>query len=298
MLLSTQTEFLGKRFGIEKTIEILAKAGFDAIDFSQFDLKDEACPFTGDDYRIYVKKLTEAAKANDVTFNQSHAPFPSAKNEDAAFNQMIFDRIVRSIEIAGLLGAKSIVVHPMQHLPYLSHRPELREANLEFYSALAPYAKAAGVKICLENMWQRDPESRQIVCSTCSTPADFIDYLDMLADDCFTACLDLGHCGLYGIPAEEMILELGNRITALHIHDNNNLDDQHTMPYLGKMNWDAILTALCKIGYAGDFTLEADGFYKKFPVSMAADCARFLAIGARQLMRRLEETKAEVGAEG
>ena len=65
MLLSTQTEFLGKRFGIEKTIEILAKAGFDAIDYSQFELKEDTCPFAGDDFRKYVKKLTIPVSRND-----------------------------------------------------------------------------------------------------------------------------------------------------------------------------------------------------------------------------------------
>lgn len=291
MLLSTQTEVLASKFGNEKAIEIIARAGFDAIDFSQFDLKNDDCQLAGSDYLEYVKKLTIIAKKNNIVFNQSHAPFPSSSADNAVYNEKIFDRIVRAIEIAGLLGAKCIVVHPMHHLPYLAHKEELRKQNLAFYRALIPYAKSVNIKICLENMWQRDHETRQIIYSTCSTAEDFLEYLDMLQDDVFTACLDLGHCGLYGIPAEQMILELGNRITALHIHDNDNVSDLHTMPYLGKMNWDAILDALVKIGYAGDFTLEADGFYKRFPTAMAENCAGFLAICSRNMIRRLNELK-------
>ena len=34
MLLTTTTEFLYKKYGIDKTIEMIAEAGFDAIDFS------------------------------------------------------------------------------------------------------------------------------------------------------------------------------------------------------------------------------------------------------------------------
>ena len=36
MILSTQTDLLALSFGYEKTIEIIAEAGFDAIDFRFF----------------------------------------------------------------------------------------------------------------------------------------------------------------------------------------------------------------------------------------------------------------------
>ena len=38
MLLVTQTHVLDKRFGMKKTIELLAEAGFDGIDLSMFEM--------------------------------------------------------------------------------------------------------------------------------------------------------------------------------------------------------------------------------------------------------------------
>ena len=206
---------------------------------------------------------------------------------------MIFERIVRSIEISGVVGAKCIVVHPMHHLPYADNADLLKEMNMEFYRSLAPYAKSFGVKIALENMWQRDSETKQIVVSACSRTKEFADWIDTLNDGCFTACLDLGHCGLYGYDAAEMIKGLGERLGALHVHDNDYQSDSHTAPYLGKMHWDTICDALAKIGYKGDFTLEADNFFNPFGEELAPSAARFLHDIGRNLINRIEKAQGQ-----
>ena len=285
MILSTQTDYLSRNFGYEKTIEIIADAGFDAIDLTMFEMKLDTSRFLEEDYREFAGKLKTLAEGRGLYFNQAHAPFPCSKS-DEAYNKMIFERIVRSIEIAGIVGAKCIVVHPMHHLRYTEHTEELKEMNMQFYKKLAPYAKNAGVKIALENMWQRNDE-KKIVVSACSRTKDFVDWIDTLNDDCFTACLDLGHCGLYGYDAAEMIKGLGKRLGALHVHDNDYQGDRHSAPYLGKMHWDTICEALANVGYSGDITLEADNFYNHFPKELAPEVAKFLCAIGRNLIERI-----------
>ncbi len=290
MILTTQTDYLARKFGHERAIEIIADAGFDAIDLSMFDMKNEDSVFMQDDYREYAKKLRSLAEGRGLSFRQAHAPFPCSK-EDTEYNAMIFPRIVRSIEIAGIVGAKCIVVHPMHHLRYVEHSEELKEMNMDFYRRLAPYAKEAGIKIALENMWQRNPETKEIVVSACSRTKDFVDWIDTLNDDCFTACLDLGHSGLYGFDAAEQIKGLGHRLGALHVHDNDYQADAHTAPYLGKMHWDTICEALAAIGYAGDFTLEADNFFNHFPETLAPNAAKFMQDIGRDLIDRIKAAR-------
>ena len=287
MILSTQTDYLGRKFGEERAIEIIAEAGFDAVDLSMFGMKDDSSVFLKNNYKEFAEKLKETAQSKGVFFNQAHAPFPSSKN-DNEYNLKIFDRIVQSIEIAGIVGVKSIVVHPMHHLPYADNSDVLKSMNIEYYRGLAPYAKAAGVKIALENMWQRNSE-KQIVISACSRTQDFVDLIDTLDDDCFTACLDLGHCGLYGYDAAEMIKGLGTRLGALHVHDNDYQSDSHTAPYLGKMHWDTICNALAYVGYKGELTLEADNFYNHFGEDLGLDAAKFLCAIGRNLITRIEK---------
>jgi len=290
MLLSTQTDYLARKFGHERAIEIIADSGFDAIDLSLFDMKKDDSVFMQDDYREYVIKLKSLAEGRGLFFNQAHAPFPCSK-DDETYNAMIFDRIVRSIEIAGLIGAKCIIVHPMHHLPYAEHAEELKAMNMEFYRRLAPHAKKAGVKIALENMWQRNPETKEIIVSACSRTKEFADWIDTLNDDCFTACLDLGHCGLYGFDAAESIKGLGHRLGALHVHDNDYQSDAHTAPYLGKMHWDTICDALAKSGYSGELTLEADNFFNHFEENFSPEAAKFLHAIGRDLIKRIELAK-------
>ena len=294
MILSTQTDYLGRKFGIEKAIDIIADAGFDAIDLSLFDMKNEDSVFCQENYVELAKKLKLQAQSRGLYFNQAHAPFPCSKNDDD-YNKMIYSRILQSIEIAGIAQVKCIVIHPMHHLPYIENAEQLKEMNMDFYRSLAPYAKAAGVKIALENMWQRNPETKEIIVSACSRTKEFADWIDTLNDDCFTACLDLGHCGLYGFDAAETINGLGNRLGALHIHDNDYQSDSHTAPYLGKMHWDTICEALAKIEYKGDLTLEADNFFNYFPEELASSASKFMHDIGRNLIKRIENNKTTQG---
>jgi sugar phosphate isomerase/epimerase len=52
---------------------------------------------------------------------------------------------------------------------------------------------------------------------------------------------------------------------ALHVHDNDYIDDRHTLPGLGRMDWEEIMKALAEIDYDGDFTYEADNFLVNIP---------------------------------
>lgn len=293
MILSTQTDYLGRKFGEDRAIDMIADAGFDAVDLSLFCLKNDGSIWDGD-YKKVASDLKKKAESRGVFFNQAHAPFPCSKLDDA-YNEIIFERLVRSIEIAGIVGVKCIVVHPLHHLPYLENAEKLKEMNMEFYRSLAPYAKTAGVKIALENMWQRNSETKEIIVSACSRTKEFVDWIDTLNDDCFTACLDLGHCGLYGYDAAETIKGLGDRLGALHVHDNDYQTDAHTAPYLGKMHWDTICDALATVGYQGDLTLEADNFYNPFGEELASSAAKFLHDIGRNLINRIELIKASQG---
>ena len=209
MKLSMPTEMLRIRFGDVKSIEIIAEAGFDAYDYSMFFMQNENDILNMDDYKSHIEKLKETAKKCGISCNQAHAPFPSSK-DDETYNKIIFDKILRSIEIAGALGAKCIIVHPKQHLKYMYNKEALYEMNMEFYNSLIPYAKNAGVKIAIENMFGWDA-NREVICdSVCSHAEEFCRYADDLNSPWITVCLDIGHCAVVGDDPANMIFKLGN----------------------------------------------------------------------------------------
>lgn len=153
MLLSTTTEFSARKISEKDAIELIAKAGFSAYDISLFELtRNDEYHFNRDDYVKSAKELRAFADSLGIVCNQSHAPFPSSVG-DKEKDKEIYEKIIRAMEIASILGAKIIVVHPKQHLNYAEHPEELFEMNVEFYKSLIPYCEKFGIKVACENMW-------------------------------------------------------------------------------------------------------------------------------------------------
>ena len=112
MVLSTQTEVGSNRLGDEKCVRMICEAGFDALDYSMFCMQaDDNIP-NQPAYLEHVFEVKKIVEGYGKYFNQAHAPFPSFKVGEDTYNTVILEKIKRSIEIAGTLGAKNIVIHP------------------------------------------------------------------------------------------------------------------------------------------------------------------------------------------
>ena len=282
MILSTQTDVTASRYGLTKAVEMIAAAGFDAVDLSMFENKENEWMFK-DGFEKGINEAMKAADACGVYFNQAHAPFPSYRVGDEEYNKKIRPMLIRSIEIAGMAGVKNIVVHPVVF-------PEnQKENNLKMYNELLPHAKKAGVKIALENMWGRDPRRGCIMPNVCSVASELADYVDSLDEEWFTVCLDIGHVGLVGEYEGDFIRELGGkRLTCLHMHDNDYVHDSHTAPMTMRLPWGEICKALADIEYKGDFTLEADNFLRPLPDGFYATGLKFMSEAGRYLIGLIE----------
>ena len=287
MLLSSSIGPFLKYYSVEEAIDLMSKAGFDAIDFAFFDEKFYGVETDGADFKSYFQTLKAMAEEKGMCFNQAHAPIPSSR-PDEDWTARMFENIVRSIRNSSYLGIPHIVVHPVQHISYWKEgSPErLFEMNMDFYGRLKPYSEEYGVKIALENMWHY--RSRQITHSVCSRAEEFNKYLDTLNSDCFVGCLDIGHATLVCENAEDMIRKMGkDRLQALHVHDVDGIKDLHTLPYYGITDWDQIAKALKEIGYEGDFTFEVDGFFNPLPKELFAAAAGQMVATGRHIMNKI-----------
>ncbi len=274
MRISTEIgRLLNKGISLKECITLLADAGFDCIDLS-FDgkISEEAL----DDWHKNAEEYVAYAKDLGICFNQAHAPFPTSFGDDK--NEWRFQNTVRCMEIAAKFGVENIVVHPNQHLEYRFHIEELREMNCNFYKALEPYAKKFGIKIAIENMWRYDINRKNYIThSTCSKAEEFNEYVDMLQSDSFVACLDLGHIGLVNDDIPKFIRTMGSRIKCLHIHDVDYVHDLHTLPGMGKLDYNEIFATLKEIGYNGDLTLESGNFINGFEKDFLPTALKFMA---------------------
>ena len=260
MLYSTQTHVAVDRLGPIDGVKALIKAGYPALDYSFFwGVDNPKVPELS-----LMRELRAIADEAGVIFNQAHAPFGGGREKYTTLTLPLLPEVFRC---AGVLGVRQIIVHPIQDGPFPGHEKELFDLNVGFYRDLAPYAKENGLKIALENMWQKHPVSGYIRDDVLAPPEQLAALYDTLDDpDAFTVCLDIGHVTLCGREPEDAIKTLGHdRLGALHVHDTDYKADLHTLPGMSRINWKKVTDALGAIDYKGEFTLEADFFYNHFP---------------------------------
>lgn len=291
MDLSLNIRRLARDHGIKKTAELAKAAGFDALDcFIELDRDD--CPFHAENFRSIAEDMRRTSAAEGMRFNQTHAPFrfPAKRWEDEDH----FDVFVKSLEISALLGAELCVIHPLHHMEYLGHEEEIFELNMKYYRKLIPYCKEFGVKVGIENMWQKHRIRKNISFDTCSTVREFVRYIDTLDSDCMKACLDIGHVVLPDNPDSpaDFIRALGHdRLAALHVHDNDYTNDSHLIPYMGKLDWDSITKALGEINYAGDLTYELSDATFAIPEQLVKSVLNYAGAVGKYLVKKTEDNR-------
>ncbi len=253
MKISTEIASIAKHVGEERAVELVAKAGFDAFDFSMFAMAqydwENKCviasghPLQSKDYLVFARRLKQIAFDNGIVCNQSHAPFPVAVKEIRSY-------LKRAIECTAEAGGSICIIHPDNN--------KSAKENAEMYLELLPFAKEHGVKIATENMWNwENDEARP---AACSDEESFLAHLNAVNNPYFVACLDIGHAQMRGLhtSAPKMIRALGSHLQALHIHDNDCHYDSHQLPFTMNIDFQAVVDALKEIGYTGYLTLEAD----------------------------------------
>ena len=285
MKASTEICSSAKILGEEKAIELIAKAGFDAWDFSMFEMAridwrtytviDKPHPLNGNDYVAFAKKLRKIGEDNGIHCNQSHAPFPSLVPGVKSY-------LKRAIECTALAGGKICIIHPDNN--------QSAEQNAELYFELLPFAKEHDVKIATENMWNWEKNAPTACAAACSHHDDFVKHIKAVNDPYFVACLDIGHAEMAGLDtsAEKMIYALGESLQALHIHDNDKLGDSHQIPFSMKIDWSSVASALKGAGYKGYLTLEADQYIGSTNAKTEQDVLKALG-DLRASITRLDE---------
>ena len=286
MKISTEIDAIANHIGLgeEKAIELVAKAGFDAWDCSLFEMgnpdwankriKETEHPLFKNPIP-FVRKLKKIGLDNGIVCNQSHAPFPS--NFPG-----IRDLLKLAIECTAEAGGQYCIIHPDNNAS--------PEENAEMFFELLPTAKACGVKIATENMWNYDHEKKRVVAAACSSPKSFLDHINAVGDEYLVACLDIGHAEMQGCEtsAVEMIHALKGHLQALHIHDNDKIDDSHEIPFSMKIDFHPIVKALKEEGYNGYFTMESPKFLYPVAKENAFEAIKRLADAARSLADEFE----------
>ena len=249
-----------ERLGPERSLRLVKEAGFDAMDYPLYFERERRKLDLGEGSEDLGRCLAVRRIADDlgVVIGQTHAPF-GYRADDGSTTEGILDVYRRAAEATALLGAKYMVVHPVkfENCKFDYRREECFDLNVELFSRLTPHLKECGVTALLENMFIKDEieEYYRLVPTIYSSGEELARAKDVLGD-AFGVCLDSGHAFITKEDIPAMVRTIGDRLLAVHLHDNTGERDDHLPPYFGKMPTDDLISALKEIGYKGNVNFE------------------------------------------
>ena len=298
-LVSITTDELQQELGDFETLKFLKSIGSDGADFSLFrknydHRKADSIYSKSDDEIIeYYTKLRKYADELGIKICQTHGRidgFTRDEEENAA--QVINSRL--DCLVTSVLGAPVCVMHGVNSIKMgIDCDPQvMRDLNFDMFNRYLVYAKEFNVQIATETfgdalLWDE--------CDFFGNMDEFLKTYNRIAavndnKKYFSVCMDTGHTNkalrFNNNPTPgDAIRMLGDKISVLHLHDNNTLKDQHKIPMTGCIDWNDVFDALDEIGFDGYYNLEL--FLHHFGVSFRKETAEF----AIKVMRHMLDTR-------
>ena len=156
----------------------------------------------------------------------------------------------RAVKLASVLGADVVLIVPAvvtKEVPY----DVAWRLSLDSVAEIARLAGEAGVRIAVENVWNR----------FIFTPLEMVRFIDevnsIVGDEVVGAYLDVGNVIPFGYP-EHWVSCLRERVLAVHFKDMKlmGVSAVPVMPPLGDVDWPTVVRELRRIGYGGYVTAE------------------------------------------
>lgn len=239
----------------KEDLQRYAALGYKNLDAIFCSATEAFSPLRTDRWMHWAETMREEADRLGITFVQTHLPFYNFCHPVTGVIEDTEEISRRAIVCTKILGAKWTVAHPGTDFA-ASMIEESKRKNLEYFSRHLEYAKKYDVGICIENMADFPGQGfKRSYCATVEQLAELVDELAKSFDN-VGICWDFGHANLVYKDQIPCLQYLSDRIKVTHVHDNYGENDEHRPPYMGNINWEAIMPALKEIGYQGDFSFE------------------------------------------
>lgn len=241
--------FHDQRLGREH-LEQIAAHGFEAIEVfatrTHFDYHDPGA----------IAQLGGWLKETGLTLHGIHAPIVQSMNGgdqwgeaisnavgDAARRQAAVREADTALNIARAIPAAVFVVH--LGTPTVQGGENSRSAAFKSVEEICRAADPIGIRVALE-----------VIPNPLSDAASLVAMLERdLESPRAGICLDFGHAFLMGDVADT-IEAVSEHLITTHVHDNQGKQDEHLVPFAGRINWDMALMTMQKVGYDGTYLME------------------------------------------
>lgn len=260
---------------IRAGLEFLKATGFDAADFNLQSL----LPVDGAWQPVVEQALKDSAEL-EIPIKVCHLPLYNQKvASDPEYAALFNKRMLFSIDAAKALGVQHAVLHPGSQTVTVKayDRQKQYDMSLAHLTPFAEYAAKVGVDLALENMPPL-PGTRQ-TCRFCSNAEDLCELVDALD---MSICWDFGHANISGFKQSDALAYIGKRLKVVHIHDNSGIEDAHSAPFMGNVDWVDAMHGLALAGYEGPLNYEVSA--GRIPPELRTEFAAYLAKAADTLM--------------
>ena len=207
---------------------------------------------------IEVAELIRAREASGLKIAgvvcSTHWSKPLTHN-DPAIRAQGLEGLKRALQDAGELGCEKLLLVPGVVNKDTSYA-DVYERAKEAIATAIPWAKEAGCKICVENVWN----------NFLLSPLEASRFIDEIQSPWVGWHFDAGNIVNYGWP-EQWIAALGPRLFNLHIKEfsRKKRDAEGLWKGFGvelgegDVDWPAVTAGLQKIGYSGFAIAEVPG---------------------------------------
>jgi sugar phosphate isomerase/epimerase len=178
----------------------------------------------------------------DREMGRAGAPAVNVLHPEKSRRIDAMDEIKRALEVAERIPIKNLVLHLGEKEDRWS--PRSMEYALTALEHLGAFSRPLGVRLLVENLT-----------SDATSPENLVTTLEMGHLTNVGICLDLGHAHM-SQSVSEAIAIFGERIAAVHVHDNHGMRDEHLWPGDGTIDWPAATKALQALKAAPTAVLE------------------------------------------
>jgi sugar phosphate isomerase/epimerase len=190
-----------------------------------------------DDFRASKRPLLARAAGLQVVNIHTAYRIPGHLMEDSPAGEADFASLQQCMEDCAAFEIPTMIVHPTCE--------EISAVGLDRFGRLAARGEALGVNIAIENL-RRLAELHMVAAVLAAVDSPRMGF-----------CFDSGHNNAgYDFEPQDLLNQHGDRLIALHLHDNDHTADQHRLPFDAVIDWPALMARIAATGYTGAVSLE------------------------------------------
>ncbi len=211
----------------DERYRLIKQAGFDCVMLWWSDKFGR-----GDGYRNDVQSARNAG----LFVENIHAPvheqdYLSLKSSEG---ESVYNSYLQCVNDCVEFHIPAVVIH----LP--GDENPINGLGLQRLSKIVHEAETGGVIIAFENL--NNIQNLALVLD--SFQSEYVGF-------CYDSCHHINYA-----PDSDLLELYGNRLMALHLHDNGGKHNQHQLPFDGSINWISVMKKISLSGYNGAVSLE------------------------------------------